>query len=127
MSYVFSLASEVVGGDGEELLRCNVKKHSELDLATSADLRYAVRRIDELRADPDTDPTEFEVRQKALGFTWSPYNLLGDASMDPHLDVASQFFHDWMHMIFVGGVFNLTLHFSWKLYEKLREPMYILR
>jgi hypothetical protein len=112
---LFSLASEVVGDDGEELLRCNVKKHSELDLATSADLRYAVRRIDELHDAPDFDPTEFELRQKALGFTWSPYNLLGDASMDPYLDVPSQFFHDWMHMIFVGGVFNLTLHFSWKL------------
>ena len=108
---VFSLASEVVGEDGEELLRCNVKKRSELDLATSADLRYAVRRINELHDAPDFDPTEFEVRQKALGFTWSPYNLLGDVSMDPHLDVPSQFFHDWMHMIFVGGVFNLTLHY----------------
>ena len=31
--------------------------------------------------------------------------------MDPYLDVAEQFFHDWMHMIFVGGVFNLTLHY----------------
>ena len=108
---LFSLASEVVGEDGAEVLRCNTKRYSELDLASSADLRYAVRRLNALRVDPTISPNEFEVREKALGFTWSPYNLLGDETMDPYLDVPSQFFHDWMHMIFVGGVFNLTLHF----------------
>ena len=108
---IFSLASEVVGDDGEELLRCNAKTHAELDLATSADLRYAVRHLNELHDAPDFDAAEFEDREKALGFTWSPYNLLGDPEMDPYLDVPNQFFHDWMHMIFVGGVFNLTLHY----------------
>ena len=108
---IFSEASEVAGEDGEVLLCCNAKKYSELDLATSDDLRYAVRRLNDLHDDPNFDPDEFKTTEKALGFVWSPYNILGDPSMDPYLDVAEQFFHDWMHMIFVGGVFNLTLHY----------------
>ena len=47
--------------------------------------------------------------KKARGFTWSPYNLLADTDLDPILDVPNQFFHDWTHMVFVGGIFNLTL------------------
>ena len=108
---IFSLASEVAAEDGEVMLRCNAKTYAELDLASGADLRYAVRRINELRLDPLVLDDDFENLEKALGFTWSPYNLLGDESMDPYLDVPNQFIHDWMHMIFVGGVFNLTLHF----------------
>ena len=108
---IFSMASEVVGDGGEGLLRCNAKTYAELDLASSADLRYAVRHLNDLRNDPRVTPDDFEVKEKALGFTWSPYNLLGDPEMDPYLDVPDQFFHDWMHMIFVGGIFNLSLHF----------------
>jgi len=127
---LFSLASEVVDEDGEELLRCNVKKYAELDLATSADLRYSVRRLNELHDDPAIQPDEFANREKALGFTWSPYNILGDPEMDPYLDVPEQFFHDWMHMIFVGGIFNLTLQYFLEairhetksnVYEHLRD------
>ena len=118
---VFSLASEVVGEDvvgedGESMLCCNVKKYNEIDLATGEDLRWSVRRLNELHDDPSV--TDFEVREKALGFTWSPYNILADPAMDPYLDVPKQFFHDWMHMIFVGGVFNMTLHY---FLEAIRE------
>ena len=122
---IFSLASEVVDEDGTRVLRCNAKTRAELDLATSADLRWAVRRLNMLHDDPGVTPDEFEHREKALGFTWSPYNLLGDTSMDPYLDVPNQFFHDWMHMIFVGGVFNLVLHFFWKPSARLQGVMFM--
>ena len=115
---IFSEASEVVGEEDEQLLRCNAKKYTDLDLANSDDLRYAVRRLNALHDDPAFDVDEFETREKALGFRWSPYNLLGDPDMDPYLDVPNQFFHDWMHMIFVGGLFNLTLHY---FLEAIRE------
>ena len=101
---IFSEASEAVGDDGEELPRCNAKMYRELDLADSEDLRYSVRRLNELHDDPHFNPDESKTTKKALGFVWSPYNLLGDPAMDPYLDVPNQFFHDWMHMMFVGGV-----------------------
>ena len=89
---IFSEASEVVGEEDEQLLRCNAKKYTDLDLANSDDLRYAVRRLNALHDDPAFDVDEFETREKALGFRWSPYNLLGDPDMDPYLDVPNQFF-----------------------------------
>ena len=99
-------------------MRCNAKKYTDIDLANSDDLRYAVRRLNALHDDPAVDEEEFGTREKALGFRWSPYNLLGDPDMDPYLDVPNQFFHDWMHMIFVGGLFSLTLHY---FLEAIRE------
>ena len=68
---IFSLASEVV--DGEELFRCNVKQYADLDLADWDDLRYSVRRLNELHDDPDMQPEEFATREQALGFTWTTY------------------------------------------------------
>ena len=48
---VFSAASEVVDQDGEEVLCCNAKKYADLDLATSEDLHWAVRRPNDLHDD----------------------------------------------------------------------------
>ena len=69
---IFSYASEVVDEEGDELLRCCTKTYAELDLASSEDLRWSVRRLNTLRDDPEIDADEFAIREKALGFTWSP-------------------------------------------------------
>ena len=61
---VFSYASEVVDEEGDELLRCCTKTYAELDLASSEDLRWSVRRLNTLRDDPDIDPNEFAIREK---------------------------------------------------------------
>ena len=105
---VFSVASRVAEEDGTALLQCNVKKCADLDLVTSADVRDAVRRLEVCRH-TDT-PEQFEMREKALGFTYQPYNMLSDSSLDEVLDLEGQFLHDWMHMLFVTGVWNLTMN-----------------
>ena len=68
---VFSAASEVVE-DGEEVLCCNAKKYADLDLATSEDLQWAVRRLNELHDDPAISPDEFAIRKKALASLGHP-------------------------------------------------------
>ena len=51
------------------------------------------------------------MREKALGSTYEPYNMLSDSSLDNVLHLEAQFLHDWMHMIFVTGVWNLVFNF----------------
>lgn len=117
---IFAAASEVVDEDGTNMLRCNACTHAELDLATHEDLVEAVTRINDAHDTllPGDDHDEFDKLQQALGFTYQPYNLLGDAELEAFLDVPKQFLHDWMHMIFVSGVFNLVLHY---VLEAIRE------
>ena len=105
---MFSATSMISEEDGTEQLRCNVTKHADLDLASSEDLRGSVRRLEAYRM---TDaPGVFERRQMALGFNWQPYNMLSDTLLDAHLSVVEQFLHDWMHMIFVAGVWNNVMN-----------------
>ena len=35
--------------------------------------------------------------------------MLADPEVQDHLNPATQFMHDWMHCIFVSGIFNITL------------------
>ena len=103
----FSALSRVTEEDGTRMLQCNARRLADLDLSTSADMREAVHRLEAHRA---TDTAKvFEIRQKALGFTYEPYNCLSDRRLDEILDVENQFMHDWMHMVFVKGVWNLVM------------------
>ena len=105
----FSALSRVTEEYGTRLLQCNARRLADLDLSTSADMREAVHRLEAHRA-TDTPP-QFEMRQMALGFTYEPYNVLSDRRLDHVLDVENQFMHDWMHMVFVKGVWNLVMPF----------------
>ena len=37
------------------------------------------------------------------------YNILNDMALDSVLEPAEQFMSDWMHCLFVGGVWNICL------------------
>ena len=105
---VFSIKSELASVDDDGDFCSDIIKVNELDLATSDDLTVAIRRIHHYRS-IDTVGM-FEKRQIALGFTYSGYNLMCDPELDDVLDPANQFMHDWMHCLFVSGVFNITLN-----------------
>jgi hypothetical protein len=113
---IFTEKSKLLEEDGTEALRCNVIRHAELQLASDAELKFAVRRLNAFRAidDPDT----FIFRSMALGFRHMPYNMLSDLELDDVIAPASQFMHDWMHCIFVSGVWN---HVMDLLLESLKE------
>ena len=55
-------------------------------------------------------PAKFTEFQQALGITHHPHSLLLNRSLDTIVDPVEIYMHDWMHMIFVDGVFNLVLY-----------------
>ena len=61
--------------DGGGNIVCNATKVSELDVATSAELKEAIRRIHERRGIDDASIQE--VREKTLGFTYMGYKPHG--------------------------------------------------
>ena len=92
---VFGAESVLGLADGDGSVVCNATKVSELDVATSAELKEAIRLIHE--------------RRGTLGFTYMGYNLMVDRELDDIVQPADQFMHDWMHCIFVSGVWNICL------------------
>ena len=99
-------ASELA--DGEGAFRCGVCRVDELDIASNSDIRAACRRVHHYRA-IDYAP-RFAKRQTENGFIWHAYNMLLDHELDDVVKPADQFMHDWMHCIFVQGVWNLVMN-----------------
>ena len=113
---VFTRSSTLVDEDGSELLACDIIDESKLDIATDAQLKKVVRDLNRHKA---TDPPPFfKFREQAYGFTFQPYSLLADMSLDAIIQPASQFMHDWMHAMFVSGIFHTLMHL---LMEALRD------
>ena len=86
---------------------CSATKVNKLDIATSAELKEAVRRIHACK--PTSAAREQAIREKTLGFSFMGYNILNDLALDSVLEPAEQFMSDWMHCLFVGGVWNICL------------------
>ncbi|CAK0800077.1 unnamed protein product [Prorocentrum cordatum] len=105
---LFAEKSEIHDEDGSELVTCNAMKHSDLALATSAELRYACNRLAAKRH--VDDPNTFARRQMALGFTFTLYNLLCDPTLNNVVQPREQLMFDWMHCLFVGGVWAVCVN-----------------
>ena len=125
---VFSAESVLGLADGDGNVVCNATKVSQLDVATSAELKDGIRRIHARRGIDDASIQE--VREKTLGFTYSGYNLMVDPELDDIVQPAEQFMQDWMHCIFVSGVWNIcfqmVLQALWSagirdVYDSLRD------
>ena len=52
---------------------------------------------------------ELELRKQACGFNHEPHSILTDARIRHHVRPATQFMHDWMHGMVVGGVFQSVM------------------
>ena len=103
---LYTSKSGIVDEDGEDILTCSLVHENELHFACDDDVRGAVRRLARFKL---TDsPGEFTVRQKAIGFKHEPRGLLMDPELDRSVHPVSQFCHDWMHAMFVHGVFGTT-------------------
>jgi hypothetical protein len=107
---VITIKSELASVDGDGDVRSDIIKVGELDLATSAELKEAIRRVHHYKS--IDAPGTFIKRQFALGFTYDGYNLMCDPELDDILNPAEQFMHDWMHCLFVSGVWNITLNLA---------------
>ena len=103
---LFTEDSAITTFDGTRLLKCNLSRTSELDIATDADIIGALHR---LKAHKATDSNVvFGRRSMAIGFRIERYNLC----LDPDIDAKpiSWFMHDWMHCFLASGIFQLVLH-----------------
>ena len=63
---------------------------------------------------------EFKELEQSLGVTYHPRALLLDATLDNIVRPVEVYVHDWMHGIFVDGVFNLVV---FKYFEHAREQL----
>ena len=94
-------SSGLVDEDDQEILKCSLIKESDLQFATSDDVRGAVRRLSTFAGTPELD-----LRSQAIGFRHEPHNLLNDTALDGVLKPVEQFVHDWMHGLLVNGCCN---------------------
>ena len=106
---LFERESEIVDEDGTNLLCCDILEYKGLVPATSRDLRKSARYLEKkfIEMGPGGPFTEL---QQALGMTHHPHALLLDRALDDYFDPVHGYLHDWMHALFVDGVFNLTLY-----------------
>ena len=103
------VSSHLCEEDDEDLLVSNVIKSAELVPATSANIRNKVRHL-EAQYNANVGAGEFVEMQQALGMTYHPMSILLDRSLDEIVDPCKIFIHDWMHGLFVGGVWNIVLY-----------------
>ena len=114
---LFDQQSEIADADGTNLLSCNCLTWRELVPATSNNLRNNARYLERQASIAQTD--EFRDMQQALGMTHHKHGILLDRSLDKFVDPVGVYQHDWMHAIFVDGVFNLCLYLI--LEEKIHK------
>ena len=102
------VSSHLCEEDNEDLRVSNVIKAAELVPATSANVRSKVRYLEAQKA--NVRPVQFVEMKQALGMTYHPMSILLDRSLDDIVDPCKIFIHDWMHGLFVGGVWNIVLY-----------------
>ena len=112
---LYSVASNITDEEGTELLTCSIARACDLDFATDEDVRGTYRRLAALKG--RVGATEFELREKAMGFTFKEHALLNDRSLDDIMQPVSAYCHDWMHAILVTGVLNTVVY---RLFEDVR-------
>ena len=105
---VFSKASGIFDTDGTNLLVCNVIREDQLAPATSNEIRNTARRLEV--AARRLGAGEFSVLQQSLGMTHHSHALLLDRRLDAVVDPVAVYVHDWMHGIFVDGVYNTVVY-----------------
>lgn len=116
---LFTIKSALCDADGTELLTCGVTKLAELVPETSKSLRDKARYLEYHRRDPN-----FDDLQQALGITYHPHMLLLDRYLDAYVDVVDTFMHDYMHALWVDGIFNLVLYLLFEAFFQERRPIY---
>ena len=117
---LFEQTSQLVEMDGTNLLACDVLKYEGLVLASSKDLRKTARYIEGKHA---TMPAgAFTILQQSLGMTYHKHALLLDRSLDDLYDPVPGYMHDWMHALFVDGIYNTTLYLLFESFLQAGKP-----
>jgi hypothetical protein len=123
---IFAVESDVVDDEtGERILLPSIRHESQCDFATNDDIQGSMARLRHKSA--TLSPRGFDKWQKASGFNYEPHGLLQDAALESVVKPADDYVHDWMHALFVGGVFQTVMFLTLgALQAALRIPMYQL-
>ena len=99
-----SVSSGLVDEDGHELLTCSIIKESDLGFADDEDIKGTPARLAAAKVTMTKDM--FKIKEQAVGLNYQPLGLLYNPLSKDYVLPASQYCHDWMHTMFVAGVFN---------------------
>ena len=105
---LFHEKSGIIDEDGTNLMACNVLKWKDLVPASSMDLRRNARYL--ANKEGTMSAEAFIDLQQSLGQTHHKHSLLLDTYLDAYIDPVAVYQHDWMHALFVDGVFNTILY-----------------
>ena len=105
----FSVGVQWYCGRGRgDTLTCSLVFEEDLQLATDADIKGSIARLEAHKA---TDAAGmFKMRERAIGFAYQEHGLLFDESLRNIIHPVSQYLHDWCHCMFAGGVFNICCY-----------------
>jgi len=98
--------NDVVDENGETMLTCNMHLRSEMDFAVDQDVIGTVHRLSVVAANR---PGELKLRETAVGFNHSKFNLLLEPALNGIIKPVSNMAHDWMHTMVVHGVWNTIM------------------
>ena len=116
---LFTIKSELTDADGTELLTCGVTKLADLVPETSQSLRDKARYLEYYRTAPN-----FDELQQALGITYHRHMLLLGRYLGKYADVVEVFMQDYIHALWVDGMFNLLLCLLFEAFVQQRQPVY---
>ena len=106
-SNLVSSSSGLEASDPTQQLKADIIQWRHLVLAKGADIRNSARYLASMAA---TMPLgAFDELQQALGLTHHLHGILLNTALDVVFEPVDVYCHDWMHCLFVDGVFNLVI------------------
>ena len=119
-SNLVTSSSGLVASDTTGQLKVNVIKWTDLVLSRGVDIRNSARYLASMAA---TMPVgAFDELQQALGLTHHPHGILLNTELDAVFDPTKVYCHDWMHCLFVDGVFNHVIVWLFEVFIQSGKP-----
>ena len=117
---LFTRESGIAAADPTGRCKSNILKWAELVRATGAEIRTNARFIATQAG--ILDNTAFSELQQSLGITHYLHGLLLDTTLDSIFDPTEVYMHDWMHCLFVDGVFSLAIYLLFEVFFQAGLP-----
>jgi hypothetical protein len=119
-----AMETEFVDEDtGDSICTASVTFEHECDLATDSEIRGTIERLKARHEDCTSrriTAGSFANWQKAIGLNFQPDGLLMDSELLDIVKPTEHYMHDWMHTLFVVGVFHTV---TWLLLTAIKDSI----
>lgn len=106
-------SSDIFDDEGEMLCKPSLTYEHEMDMADDNDIAGTIARLKSKHDDHlarKLNATQFSAWEKACGLNFEPDGLMWDPDlMMTILSPTKHYVHDWMHTMFVTGVFQTVM------------------